>query len=41
MSNGSIPFITKKSFVMYYKALLRAGVDLSDVEIKESFFELE
>lgn len=35
MSEGSIPFITKKSFVMYYNATLRAGVDLSDVEVKE------
>lgn len=36
MSDGSIPFITKKSFVMYYNATLRAGVDLTNVEIKES-----
>lgn len=35
ISDGSIPFITKKSFVMYYNATLRAGVDLTDVEIKE------
>lgn len=35
MSDGSMPFITKKSFVMYYNATLRAGVDLSDVEVKE------
>lgn len=35
MSDGTIPFITKKSFVMYYDATLRAGVDLSDVEVKE------
>lgn len=35
MSDGAIPFITKKSFVMYYNATLRAGVDLSDVEVKE------
>lgn len=35
MTDGSIPFITKKSFVMYYDATLRAGVDLSDVEVKE------
>lgn len=35
MSDGSIPFITQKSFVMYYNATLRAGVDLSDVEVKE------
>lgn len=35
MSDGTIPFITKKSFVMYYNATLRAGVDLSDVEVKE------
>lgn len=35
MSDGSIPFITRKSFVMYYDATLRAGVDLSDVEVKE------
>lgn len=32
MSSGTIPFINKKSFVMYYTATLRAGVDLSDVE---------
>lgn len=35
ISDGSIPFITKKSFVMYYNATLRAGVNLSDVEVKE------
>lgn len=35
MTNGKIPFITKKSFVMYYTASLRAGVDLSNVEVKE------
>lgn len=35
MSDGSIPFITQKSFVMYYNATLRAGVDLLDVEVKE------
>ena len=35
MSDGSIPFITKKSFVMYYNATLRAGVDLSDVKVRE------
>lgn len=34
MSDGSIPFINKKSFVMYYTATVRAGVDLSDVDIK-------
>lgn len=32
MEEGSIPFITKKSSVMYYDATLRAGVNLSDVE---------
>ena len=35
MTDGKIPFITKKSFVMYYNATLRAGVDLSEVEVKE------
>lgn len=35
MSDGKIPFITKKSFVMYYNATLRAGVNLTDVEVKE------
>ena len=35
VSDGSIPFITKKSFVMYYNATLRAGVDLSDVKVHE------
>lgn len=35
MTDGKIPFITKKSFVMYYNATLRAGVDLSKVEVKE------
>lgn len=34
MSDGKIPFITKKSFVMYYNATLRAGVDLSEVDVK-------
>lgn len=34
MTDGIIPFINKKSFVMYYTATLRAGVDLSDVDIK-------
>lgn len=35
MSSGAIPFINKKSFVMVYTATLRAGVDLSDVDIKD------
>ena len=35
MTDGKIPFITKKSFVMYYNATVRAGVDLTDVEVKE------
>lgn len=35
MTDGKIPFITKKSFVMYYNATLRAGVDLAEVEVKE------
>lgn len=35
MSSGAIPFINKKSFVMVYTATLRAGVDLSDVEVKD------
>lgn len=35
MTNGTIPFINKKSFVMYYTATLRAGVNLSDVDIKD------
>lgn len=35
MTDGKIPFITKKSFVMYYNATLKAGVDLSEVEVKE------
>mgnify|MGYP004643437831 CR=1 FL=1 len=35
MSSGAIPFINKKSFVMVYTATLRAGVDLSDVDVKK------
>lgn len=35
MTDGKIPFITKKSFAMYYNATLRAGVDLSEVKVKE------
>lgn len=35
MKDGKIPFITLKSYSMYYNATIRAGVDLSDVEVKE------
>jgi len=37
MTDGSIPFITKKSFVMYYNATLRAGVDLSDIDVNDNY----
>lgn len=33
MEKGSIPFITKKGFVMYYNATLKAGVDMSEVDV--------
>ena len=33
MEKGSIPFITKKGFVMYYNATLRAGVEMQDVDV--------
>lgn len=32
-SDGSIPFITKKSFSMIYSAEIRAGIDMSKVDI--------
>lgn len=33
MEKGAIPFITKKGFVMYYNATLRAGVEMQDVDV--------
>lgn len=35
VKKGSIPFINKRGFTMNYNATLRAGVDMSQVDIKE------
>ncbi len=40
-SDGSIPLLTQKSFTMTYRAQVRAGVDLSQAEIKITDSELQ
>ncbi len=32
--DGAIPLITQKSFSMYYKAVAKAGINLSDVDVE-------
>lgn len=33
-SDGNVPFLTKKAFLMLYKADVRAGIDLKNVDIQ-------
>ncbi len=41
LTDGSIPFITKKEFTMSYVANIRTGVDLSDAKTKVSLKKVE
>lgn len=36
MEKGTIPFITKKGFVMQYNATMTAGIDMSEMKVKTS-----
>lgn len=36
MEDGSIPFITKKSFLMHYSATLKAGIQMDEMDIKST-----